>query len=61
MQRCDLNAERNIGFSASVSARALKVDGSSLSGFFHHDGMRPQRIETSSRPAPQAVGRRSAW
>jgi hypothetical protein len=49
MQWRDLNADRNIGFSATVSARALNVDGSSLSGFFPHDGTRPQLIGTSSR------------
>jgi hypothetical protein len=26
---------------AAVSARALKVDGTSLAVFFHHDGIRP--------------------
>ena len=39
MQRRALNAERNIGFSATVSARALNVDGSSFSGFFHQTGI----------------------
>ena len=33
-----LNAARNIGFVATVSARALKVDDASLAVFFHHDG-----------------------
>ena len=51
MQRERLKAERNIGFSATVSARALKVEGTSLAVFFHHPGMRPQRIGTSSGPA----------
>jgi hypothetical protein len=51
MQRRDLNAERNIGFSATLSARALKVEGSSFSDFFHQAGTSPQRIGTSSRPA----------
>ena len=51
MQRRFLNASRNVGFSATVSARALKVAGTSFSGFFHHTGTRPQRIETNSRPA----------
>jgi hypothetical protein len=50
--RRDLNAERKIGFSTTVSARALNVEGSSLSGFFHHDGTSPQRIGTSSLPPP---------
>jgi hypothetical protein len=46
-----LNADRNIGFSATVSARALKVDGTSLAVSFHHDGMSPQRIGTSAGPS----------
>ncbi len=50
MHRRDLKAERNIGFSATLSARALNVDGSSFSGFFHHDGTSPQRIGRISRP-----------
>ena len=54
MQRRALNAARNIGFSVTVSARALKVDGSSLSDFFHQEGTRPQRIGTSSLPASPA-------
>ena len=54
MQRRYLNAPRNIGRSASVSARALKVEGSSLSGFFHQEGTRPQYIGTSSLPASEA-------
>jgi len=54
MQRRYLNAPRNNGRSATVSARALKVAGSSLRGFFHHEGMRPQYIETSSLPASEA-------
>ena len=41
MQRCALNAARNIGFSVTVSARALNVDGSSLSDFFHQEGRGP--------------------
>ena len=49
MQRRSLNALRNIGFSATDSARALKVAGSSFAGFFHQPGMRPQRIGTNSR------------
>ena len=50
MQRVRLNAARKNGFSATVSARALKVASfNSLSGFFHHDGTRPQRIGMSSR------------
>jgi hypothetical protein len=43
-----LNASRNIGLVATVSARALKVASFiSLSGLLHHPGMRPQRIGTS--------------
>ena len=33
MQRVRLNADRNMGFSATVSARALNVDGTSLAVF----------------------------
>ena len=44
-----LNASRNIGLSATDSARALKVAGISLIVFFHQPGTRPQRIGTSSR------------
>ena len=47
-QRLRLNADRNIGFFATVSARALNVASFiSLSGFDHHDGIRPQRIRSS--------------
>ncbi len=45
---------RNIGLSATVSARALKLAGNCFRGFFHHHGTRAQRIETNSR-APSAV------
>src|ERR1700733_8218200 len=49
-QRVRLNAVRNIGFSATVSARALNVASfNSLRGFDHHDGTKPQRIGTSLR------------
>lgn len=41
MQRRFLKASRNIGFSATVSTRALKVADSSLNGFFHNTGARP--------------------
>src|SRR5450830_678056 len=49
-----LNESRNIGFSATVSARALKVAKRiSFRGFFHQPGIRPQRIGTSERrPSP---------
>jgi hypothetical protein len=50
MHRRYLKAPRNIGFSATVSARALKVAGTSFRGFFHQVGIRPQRIGTISRP-----------
>ncbi len=50
-----LNAERNIGFSATVSTRALNVAGVSLAFFFHHDGTSPQRIGTSSRFASRSI------
>ena len=49
-QRRFRKASRNIGFSATVSVLALKVAGTSFSGFFHQTGTRPHRIETSSRP-----------
>jgi len=40
-----LNESRNIGFSAIVSARALKVATFiSLSGLFHQPGIKPQRM-----------------
>jgi len=42
--RVRLNGDRNIGLVSAFSARALKVDGSSLRVFFHHDGHNPQRI-----------------
>ena len=49
-QRLRLNADRNIGFVATVSARALNVASFiSLSGFDHHDGMRPHLIRSSRR------------
>jgi hypothetical protein len=54
MQRLPLNADRNIGFSAMLSARALKVEGTSLPVFFHHDGISPHRIGT--RAGPSTVG-----
>jgi hypothetical protein len=50
MQRRSLKASRNIGFSATDSARALKVAGISFAAFFHQPGISPQRIGTSSRP-----------
>jgi hypothetical protein len=33
-----------------AGARALNVAGASLAFFFHHDGMGPQRMETSAFP-----------
>ena len=54
MQRLPWNADRNKGLSATVSARALKVDGRSLEIFFHHDGISSQRIGGSA--GPPAVG-----
>ena len=47
-QRCRLKASRNIGLSATLSARALKLAGTCFRGFFHQDGTRPQRIDASS-------------
>jgi hypothetical protein len=38
MKRRRLNASRNIGFSATVSARALNVAGTSLMVFFQKNG-----------------------
>src|SRR5271170_5086361 len=52
MQRRRLKDSRNIGFSATVSARALNVAGTSLRLLFQKNGIRPQRIETSSRCPP---------
>jgi hypothetical protein len=60
MHRRDLKAARNIGFVATVSARALNVAGASLSGFFHHPGMSPQRIGMSAR-APLPATRTSIF
>jgi len=40
-----LNADRNIGFVATVSARALNVASfNSFSGFDHHDDTWPQPL-----------------
>jgi hypothetical protein len=44
MHRRDLKAARNIGFVATVSARALNVAGASFGGFFHHAGMSPSAL-----------------
>jgi hypothetical protein len=50
-QRFDLKAERKIGLSETVSARALKVAiRISLSGFGHQFGIRPQRMRSNVRP-----------
>jgi hypothetical protein len=43
MHRLRLKASRNIGLSATLSARALKLAGNSFRGFFHHHGTSPQR------------------
>jgi hypothetical protein len=51
MHRLPLNADRNIGFSATLSTRALKVEGTSLAVFFHHDGIGPQRLGASAGPS----------
>src|SRR5258705_4225233 len=52
-----LNADRNIGFVATDSARALKVASFiSLSGLFHHAGMSPQRMGMHERcPSPETT------
>ena len=56
-QRLRLNADRNIGFVATVSARALNVASFiSLSGFDHRDGLRPT---ASERARPCRLARRS--
>jgi hypothetical protein len=54
-RRRRLNASRNMGFSATLSARALKFAGNCFRGFFHHHGTSPQRIDTSSG-TPSAAG-----
>ena len=55
MQRRLRKASRNMGFTATVSARALKVAGTSFRGFFHQDGTSPQRMGTTSRPCPRSA------
>jgi hypothetical protein len=55
-----LNTERNIGFSATVSARALNVAGVSLAFFFRQDGSPHHERHASGTPeslAPQAHDR----
>src|SRR6267154_968807 len=42
--RLRLRASRNMGLSATVSARALKLAGNCFRGFFHHHGTSPPRI-----------------
>ena len=37
MHRWHLNASRNMGLLATLSARALKVAGNCFTGFFHHE------------------------
>ena len=54
-QRDRLNASRNIGFSATVSARALKLAGASFAFFFHHDGTSPHRIDINSRLPSRSI------
>src|SRR5262249_62116630 len=44
-----------MGFTANVSARALKVAGTSFAVFFHHEGIRPQRIGTKSTWPPRSI------
>src|SRR5258707_7750069 len=55
MHRWRLNASRNMGLSATLSARVLKLAGNCFRGFFHHHGTSPQRIDTSSL-VPLAAG-----
>ena len=58
MQRRDFKAGRNIGLSATVSALALNVAGSSLSGFFHHSGPGTRGL---SMTAPANATIRTLW
>src|ERR1019366_8743943 len=69
-QRPRLKAARSIGLLATVSARALKVDGTSLAVFFHHDGMGdrgrprvapPRRSCSSARYCSAACGGAGVW
>ena len=53
-----MNAERNDGFDATVSARALNIR-LPTAGSLAHDGTRPQRVRPSSRWTGTA-GRRPA-
>jgi hypothetical protein len=55
MHRLRRNADRNIGFTATLSARALNVEETSLAVFFHQDGMSPQRIGTSAGPSVDGI------
>src|ERR1700675_4319285 len=48
MQRRRLKESRNIGFSATVSARALKVAGTSFRLFFQKYGTRPNTVHLST-------------
>ena len=54
-QRRALNADRNIGFSATVSARALNVDGSSIKRF-----LPPERHKPPAHRHKLIAGRRRA-
>jgi hypothetical protein len=44
-----------MGFSATVSARALNVAGVSLVFFFHQDGTNPHLMGISSRTLPRSI------
>lgn len=52
MQRRDRNALRNMGFSATLLARLLNVDGNSLSGFFTRPGSAPIAFGPARAPTP---------
>jgi hypothetical protein len=59
-----LNASRNIGLSANVSARALKVAGTSFAVFFQHEGMSPHalfEIHELHNVLPNSVRQNSIW
>ncbi|MCE4226967.1 hypothetical protein HCU64_24830 [Methylobacterium sp. C25] len=53
MQRRFLKASRNMGFSATVSARALNVAGTLFSGFVTWDTTAPATVFRKRRAAPE--------
>ena len=50
MQRCRLKADRKNGFSATVSARALNVDGVSFAEKLRQETLRIQDALTTEEP-----------